>query len=147
MIIGFNFTNMSIDRKNNLVKGMKVRYDLNIESVTEASIPLSTKQKGLDFNFKFIIDYDPDIANISISGTVSYMVEEKESKEIWDEWKKTKRLPKKVSMPVLNLILDKCNIKALELEQDLALPTHLPMPSVKVSGPGKDDEGAEQYIG
>ncbi len=42
-------------------------------------------------------------------------------------------------------ILVETPFKALELEQDLSLPTHLPMPSVNVDQ--KKDEGAEQYIG
>jgi hypothetical protein len=147
MIIGFNFTKLDVERKNKLIKGMKVKYNMDISSVKELDVPLSTNQKGIDLDFEFTVDYNPDIAKILIRGTVSYMADEKFIGDVLKSWKKDKKLSRKISLPVINLILDRCNVKAMELEQELTLPTHLPMPSVKVSGPKKDDKGAEQYIG
>jgi len=134
MIIGFNFNKLNIERKKPLVQGMKVAYDLDISNVNDEEFPLANKDQGvLTMEFDYSVKYNPDIAEVLMSGTVNYMLPKEEAKKVMAVWSKTKKLPKNVSVPVINRILDRCNIKALELEQDLSLPTHLPMPSVNVS--------------
>ena len=147
MIIGFNFRKINIERKKKLTQGMKVKYDMDISNVYEQDIAMvAEKNKVLGFDFDFKIAYGPDIADLGIFGSVMYMFSDEEAKKTLDLWKKSRKLSKSVSVPIINMILDKCNIKALELEQDLALPTHLPMPSVNLVG--KDDsKAAEKYIG
>tara|TARA_Y100000310_G_C20653814_1_gene800908 strand:+ start:433 stop:873 length:441 start_codon:yes stop_codon:yes gene_type:complete len=146
MIVGFNFNKINIERKKKLVKGMKVKYNMDITKVSEQDYPAPSPQQGiLNFDFNFTVGYGENIADLAIHGTVSYMIPKEEMKKVMELWNKTKKLPKEISVPIINLILDRSNIKALELEQDLSLPTHLPMPSVNVDQ--KKDEGAEQYIG
>jgi len=148
MIVGFNFRKINVERKKKLTKGMKVKYDLDIGKVYEEEYSIATdKQKVLGFDFNFKVGYGPDIAEVSIDGTVDYMVSDADAKKTLEQWKKNKQLTKVVSVPVINMILDKCTIKALELEQDLALPTHLPMPSINITGTKEGDKGAEKYIG
>ncbi len=147
MIIGFNFRKINIERKKTLVQGMKVRYDMDIGKVYEQKISMVTgNNKALGFDFEFKIAYGSEIANLEIYGCVTYLLSADEAKNALDTWAKSKKLPKSVSVPIINVILDKCNIKALELEQDLALPTHLPMPSVNLVGTD-DNKAAEKYIG
>tara|TARA_Y100000310_G_scaffold201978_1_gene202051 strand:- start:3134 stop:3577 length:444 start_codon:yes stop_codon:yes gene_type:complete len=147
MIVGFAFKKINISRKDTLSKGMKVKYNMDISSISEENVSLSTKQKVLALDFDFTVDYEPDAANLAISGTVNYMAAADEVKKTLDLWKESKKLPKDILILVTNVILDKCNVKALELEQDLNLPTHIPMPSVKVSGTEEGSKNAEQYIG
>jgi hypothetical protein len=146
MIVGFNFNKINVERKKKLVKGMKVKYNMDISKVSEQDFPSPNPNQGvMNFDFDFTVNYGDNIADLGIHGTVSYMLPKEEMKKVMELWDKTKKLPKEISVPVINLILDRSNIKALELEQDLSLPTHLPMPSVNV-GQNKD-EGAEKYIG
>ncbi|MDP3916726.1 MAG: hypothetical protein Q8Q42_00370 [Nanoarchaeota archaeon] len=147
MIVGFNFKKINVERKKKLIKGMKVVYNMDISNVYNQDFLLnkSKSHKILGFDFSFTVRYEPEIADMTIGGTVNYMLPENETKRILDLWKKSRKLPKEVSVPVINVILDRCNIKALELEQDLSLPTHLPMPSI---GAGKvENKDAEKYIG
>jgi len=145
MIVGFNINKIKIERKKKLVKGMKIKYNMDISKVYEQDLTLpAPNQNILGLDFVFTVDYDPEIADIEINGTVSYMMDKGEFGKILNLWKKTKKLPKDISVPVINVILDKCNIKSLELEQDLSLPTHLPMPSIDIGGEKND---AERYIG
>lgn len=147
MIIGFNFKKLSIERKKPLVKGMKVAYDLDFSNVKDEAFPLADKgQLVLTLEFDFSVKYNPDIAEVKMNGSVNYMMPKDEAKKVIALWSKTKKLPKNISVPVINRILDKCNIKALELEQDLSLPTHLPMPSVDVSGAKKEGD-SDKHIG
>jgi len=149
MIVGFNFKKIAVERKKKLIKGMKVRYDMDLKEVYEESSRLSSGGSTvLGFAFEFSVDYNPDIVSLKILGTVNYMLPQDEAKKVLDLWKTTKKLPKDVSIPVINNILDRCNIKALELEQDMALPSHIPMPSLATPTTSKKDTAeAEKYIG
>ncbi|MBT3866206.1 hypothetical protein HOF78_03875 [Candidatus Woesearchaeota archaeon] len=147
MIIGFNFKKLNIERKKPLIKGMKVAYNLDISNVQDEVFPLADKGQGvLTFDFDYSVVYNPDIAEIKMHGSINYLLPKDEAKKVLTLWSKTKKLPKNVSIPVINRILDKCNIKAMELEQDLSLPTHLPMPSVDVSGTKKDKD-SDKHVG
>jgi len=142
MIVGFNFSKIMVERKKSPVKNLKVTYNIDFSDVREEKYSLKTKQKGVSFDFKFNIKYNPNFASINIDGTINYMGDEKYVGEILSMWKKKKKLPKEVYVGVVNLALDRCNVKALELSQDMDLPPHLPMPTVNVDG-----ENPKDYIG
>tara|TARA_Y100000310_G_C20615344_1_gene780330 strand:+ start:152 stop:586 length:435 start_codon:yes stop_codon:yes gene_type:complete len=144
MIVGFNFNKISIERKNKPVQKMNVRYNIDFPDVREEAFPLKTKQKGVSFDFKFSVNYDPNVALIGIEGTIGYIGTEEQIGKIVETWKKNKKIQKDILVDVTNLALHKCHIKAFELSQDLNLPAHLPMPSVKVGG---KEEKPENYIG
>ncbi len=144
MIVGFNFNKILVEKRKNLVKNLSIRYNLDFLDVKEESYPLKAKQKGASFDFRFTVKYNPDFASITIEGTINYMGDEKYVNNILSTWKKNKKLPREVYVGIVNFALDKCNVKALELSQDMNLPPHLPMPSVKV---GDKDENPKDYIG
>ena len=126
---------------------MKVVYNLDISNIGDEAFPLADKDQGvLTLDFNYYVKYNPSIAEIKMDGSVNYLLPKGEAKKVMALWNKTKKLPKNVSIPVINRILDKCNIKAMELEQDLSLPTHLPMPSVDVLGMSKDRE-SNKHVG
>ena len=56
-------------------------------------------------------------------------VEKKLAKEILKEWK-SKKIEETLKVQLLNFIISKVSIKALELEEDLDLPYHLPFPKI-----------------
>ena len=59
-------------------------------------------------------------------------LEPKILKKILKQWKK-KQVPEEVRTPLLNLIMTKSNIRALQLEEEMNLPYHIPLPSLKQS--------------
>ena len=59
------------------------------------------------------------------------MEDEGKTKLILDGWKKDKQLPKDLAPKILNTILAKCNIKALNLTQEVNLPPHIRLPILK----------------
>jgi hypothetical protein len=52
------------------------------------------------------------------------------------KWK-NKKIEDEVRVPLFNLILTKCNLKALQFEEEFGLPTHIPFPRVS---PQQDKE-------
>jgi len=52
-------------------------------------------------------------------------------KDILKEWKKNKRLPSEVVVPILNAIFRRCLSKIISLSEDLQLPPPIRFPVVK----------------
>mgnify|MGYP001608513762 CR=1 FL=1 len=71
-----------------------------------------------------------DKNEISLEGFLLLSVSKDESKEFLKSWK-NKEVPKDKVLPLYNFILKKCSIKALQLEEDLGLPLHVPFPQVR----------------
>ena len=54
----------------------------------------------------------------------------KKIKEILKQWK-NKKISEDFKIPLFNLILRKSNVKTLELEEEMGLPLHIPLPHLK----------------
>jgi|TARA_Y100000310_G_scaffold338661_1_gene428998 hypothetical protein len=143
MIIGFHFTKILIEQQNQLKGKVGISNGVDITNITEQKYSLKNKQKALTFQFTFTVDYKKDIGNITLNGDVMYLLNEKRYKQVLDLWKKNKKIPPEESMIILNRVLHKCNIKALELSQELNLPPHIPLPKVNF----ETQSLAESYIG
>ena len=131
-IVGFNFTKLSCE-KNKKAKGkVNITNKLNITDVKEAKLSLgNTKQKGLDFIFEYISNYQPDIGKIHLTGHVVYMEKEDIVDEVLKGWEKGKKLSKEMMEKIYNAVLTRCNIQSLIMSRDINLPPNLPMPKVK----------------
>ncbi len=135
-IIGFNFKKISAEKSKDPTGKVQIKSDLNIEKIEKQTIPLFKKQKGYSFDFTYIISYTPKIAEVKFQGVIVAVFEKKETKDILKDWKK-KKLKDDLRIPIFNFIMTKSNLKALQLEDDLNLPTHVPFP--KLVPPGKKD--------
>jgi len=133
-IIGFNFTKIEAEKKE-LIKGkININNNVTIKNVEEKSISLANdKQKVLSFTFEFIAKYDPNVGSIKFIGDVLFMDETKKAKEVLDGWKKDKKLPKEIMPGILNTVLNKCNIQALILSEQINLPPPIPLPKLQLA--------------
>ena len=140
-IVGFNFTKINVERKK-LAKGkINIKNNVGIKNVEEADLSLGkSKQSGLRFVFEFTSSYEPNVGEITLTGEVLYLAEEKAVKEVLKGWKKNKKIPKDFTAAVLNTVLQKCNIQALMLSKDINLPPPIPLPKVDVAN-------TKEYIG
>ena len=131
-IVGFDFTKINVEKKTNAKGNIKINNNVSIKDVKDQELTLGTiKQKALKFSFNFNTKYEPDLANITFEGYVLFLEKPEKVKEILDNWKKTKKLPKEITTPVLNTILSKCNVQALIMSRDLSLPSPIPLPKVE----------------
>jgi len=132
-VVSFNFSKIEAEKKEVGKGNVNINNNVTIENVEEKDLSLgSQKQKVLNFTFKFTSKYDPDIGNINLSGNVLYMEDSKKVKEILDEWKKNKKLPKDIMTKILNVVLNKSNVEALVLSDHVNLPPPIPLPKVQV---------------
>lgn len=125
-IVGFNLTKVAIERKEQLERDLKISQNIDITNITKEKIPISNEE-ALKTNFNFTIDYSNDFAKIEFRGNVVLLPEKEEAKKILKSWK-DKKLSDEFKIPLFNFIMSKCNIKALNLEDELFLPPHIQMP-------------------
>jgi len=129
-IIGFNFKKIFLERLKPLEGQLKIDSNIKIEEIKEQKIEFLNNEKALEFSFLFTIVYNPNkMAEIEFKGNIAATLNKKEIKEVMEKWK-DKRVSDTVRTQLYNFILNKCNLKALQLEQDLNLPLHLPLPRV-----------------
>jgi len=132
-IVGFNFTKMSAERKHVQEKGkIEIKNNVSIIDVQESKVSLgSPAQKVAEITFDFSALYEPKMGSIKFSGEVLYLGETKTIDTFVENWTKTKKLPAEAMAAVMNNILNKCNIQALILSQQVNLPPPIKLPRVE----------------
>ena len=130
-LISYNLTKISAERYEGVAKELKINTSINLNSIEEAKNDLfKTKEIVLNIKFKYKLNYDPKIADLIFEGNLGVMVESKKAKEILKNQKDNK-IDEEFKIIVFNLILRKVSLKALQLEEELGLPPHFNLPSLK----------------
>ncbi len=129
--IGFNFNKISAEKLESKGKDLKINTEMDVSNIKKLDTDLfKGKDEVLEVRFVYNVDYKPDFAKIKIEGAIIFQTEQKKAKQILKDWKK-KKLSEEFRLSVFNIILKKSSLKALELEDELNLPFHIPMPSFK----------------
>ena len=139
-VIGFNFEKISAERKKAPEGKIEIKSNINIKSISPEKIELIKDKDVLKFSFEFTIDFSPNIAELKFEGSVLAIIEKEKVKDILKKWK-TKKIIEEVRLPLFNLILTKSNLKALQFEEELNLPTHVPLPRIQ---PQQNNQGYVQ---
>ncbi len=127
-IIGFNLTKILVEKEDIHLEKISVNQDINIKEIKKEKIPISDTE-ALKIKFNLLINYSDKYAKLEFDGNVIILPEKDELKLFLDSWK-DKKIPEEVRLPLFNFIMNKCNIKALYLEDELSLPFHIPMPRI-----------------
>jgi len=138
-IISFSIRKLLAEVKDSKRTNLEITSNLNLEDITESKIEL-TKQQSIIISFNFYVNYNPNVARIELKGNLILLDDENKMEEIMKSWKE-KKLLEEIKLPILNYILEKCNIKALELEEKFGLPLHIPLPKL---GARKTQESPEK---
>ena len=132
-VLGFNFSKISVEKFPNKAEDIKLNTNIEILDIKPVKAEmLKTKDEIVGVKFSYSIKYDPDYAKIEFSGDILLSLDPKIVKDVLKEWK-DKKFPEDFQIFVYNVILRKSNIKALELEDEMNLPLHFPLPSLKKS--------------
>jgi len=130
-LIGFNFNKISIEKFNNKINSLKFNTKIDISSIESIKSDLiKIKDEPLKVDFVYSVLYEPDFAKVELAGSIMLSVEPKLAREILKGWK-DKEINEDFRVFVFNIILRKANIKSLELEEELNLPSHINLPSLK----------------
>ena len=129
--IGFSFTKLSAERNKISDKEIKISTDIKITDVNQQkSDAIKSKGKLLEVFFEYIVNYTPDFAKIAVEGVVLLDVDSKLADETLKQWKK-KNTPEEFRLFVINIIMKKSTLKALNLSDELNLPLHVPFPVLR----------------
>lgn len=140
-IVAFNITKILAQKIQEKPKPpINIKNNTSITNIQQLQTPTQNNKKLLKFNFTFSTKYEKHIGEITINGNVIYLDQEKNIKQILDTWKKNKTINKELMSQILNLILTKCNIRALSLSEEIALPPPINLPIVR-------PKQEEKYIG
>jgi len=136
-IIGFNFSKINGSKEDDFPQGTSSNMNVEFIDITKADESFVNNKDTISIKFQYILDYNKEEkkktnthANITLEGTVILSTEKDESKEILNEWKK-KKIPDQFKIFIFNFILRKCSIKALLMQDELNLPSHIPFPQIK----------------
>jgi len=133
-VLGISFYKIDLERKEDSFKNIKISTKLNILGIQKSSSTLLTDSESLiKIKFEYELNYEQDIALLKFSGYLLVSLSHSESDEILNKWEE-KKIPEKFKEIIFNSIFRKCNLKALQFEEELNLPPHLPLPSFKIKG-------------
>jgi len=139
-LIGFNFTKILAEKSEKFNQEYSTNTNIDIADIVEQNVDF-LKDPAVKISFKFAIFYapkgkeSPKMGELTLAGDILFSAQGEESKDLLKSWKKKdeKAIPVGFKVPLFNLILKKCTPRALELEDSLNLPSHMPMPSLKAT--------------
>ena len=135
--MGFSFRKINIEKFSDSSKDLKIGTNIDILEINKISVDfLNNNEDMLGIKFNYLINYEPNIAKIEFEGDVLISIEPNLSKEIIKQWK-DKKISEEIKVPLFNIILRKSNIKALQFQDEMNIPLHIPFPSIKKSNDEK----------
>lgn len=132
-VVGFNFTKISIESLKQITKGYKINTEIDVPEIKSMNLkdtPIKTKEEIIGAEFIYSVKYDPDFVKIRLEGNILFSTDAKTAKDILKQWK-NKKIPNAFKFFLFNMILRKSTLKALDLEEELNIPLHVPLPSFK----------------
>ncbi len=130
-LIGFSFSKLNAEKFSENPNNIKINTGIDISDIKEVkSTFFKTKEEMISVSFEYTISYEPNFAKLSFSGKVLLGVEPKKAKEVFKMWKEEK-VPEDFRLVVFNIILKKSSLRALQLGEEMNLPPHFPLPSIK----------------
>ena len=132
-IVGFNFKKISAEKKAQVQNNDKIQNIIKIATVEESTIKIgSEEQKVAAISFEFAVDY-AEAGKLEFLGNIIYYDTEEVVKGLISGWKNESKVNPQFGTMIYNFIMARCNIKALQFEDEVGLPLHLRLPRLRVS--------------
>jgi hypothetical protein len=142
-LINFNFTKLSGERLKDSTPEIRFNTKIDILSISPLKSDfLKIKEDLIKVDFIYNVLYEPELAKIELAGTMILSVEPRIAREVLKGWKE-KETPEEFRLFMFNAILRKSSLKALQLEEELTLPPHLPFPSFSKGTTAKKEDKDE----
>ncbi len=129
-ILGFNYSKLSAQKYPDFKGKLEINPNINIASIEKHELSL-IKQDAVKVKFSFNIKYK-DLADVLLEGEMVLRIDSKTQKEILKGWK-DKALELELQTMILNIIMQKASVRAIELEEEMGLPIHIRIPRLEIS--------------
>ena len=130
-IVGFNFTKIFVEKKEKLDPTKdQITNAVNLLDMKEENMSFSEGKGLLQMSFQFEVLYGK-AEKMSLEGVLLFMDSPDKAKELLESWNVDRKLDSALSTEIFNTILFKCNIKALQLADDVGLPAHFRIPLIR----------------
>lgn len=131
-LAGFNFIKVNVEKKSSNLKDLKIDTKIDIRDIklVETSM-FKTEEKFLAIQFEYFIDYKENVAKVDLLGDIILSLENDLAEKVLSQWKESKKMPEEFKIKLFNLILRKSTVKALQLEEEMNLPLHVPLPRLE----------------
>ena len=127
--VGYNLNKINAERISDNFEKIKIDTKIEISKIEKFETKNFPKEL-IKIDFVYTLDYSPKFAKLDFNGFVLFSAEENEIKDLIKSWK-DKKIEENFQTVLFNIILKKTNLKALELENELNIPFHINMPSLK----------------
>ncbi len=146
-VVGMNIKTIDARKNQEITIAVKANTNTQFKEIKEEEIK-QIGRKGLLIGFEFRTEYVADnstkpLAEIKITGDVLFL-DVNEHDKIMKEWKKDKKLPEDINLEIVNSVLRKCVVKALNISEDLQLPPPIGLPFASKK---EEKQGSSSYIG
>jgi len=132
-VVGFNFTKLLAEKLEGNRSQLKINAEIDIFEIKSVKTDIfKAKEDLIEIKFNYSVEYNPKIAKIEFEGLILFSLDQKLAKQVLKDWKK-KKMPESFKLILFNVILRKSTLKALELEDQLNIPLHISLPSLKKS--------------
>lgn len=130
-LIGLNFKKISVEKLSDKAENVKVETKIDLSEISTVKADLfKTKDDFLGVKFSYAINYSPNYAKIEFKGDLLVSLDQRQSREVLRQWK-DKKVEENFKIFVFNAILRKANLKAMQLEDEINLPLHIPLPMIR----------------
>jgi hypothetical protein len=129
-LLGFIYTKICVEKNPNFKGKLEIKPSINIASIEKQALTL-LKQDSIKIKFSFGIKYT-ELADLNLNGEVILKTDSKTQKEILTGWK-DKSLNPELQTLILNIIMQKASLKAIQLEEEMNLPIHIKIPKLEIS--------------
>jgi len=139
-LVGFNFIKISAERNPTYDGKIETKSNVSIDKLEK--VKNSTKQDTLKVDFSVDIDYG-DLGKVDLQGNLFLIADAKVIKETVSAWE-SKKEPTNLQLGIVNIILQKTSIKAIQIEEEIGLPIHLQNLFPRVKPKSQEEEESKK---
>lgn len=143
-LIGFNLNKITANINPGYKRGHSINTNVEFLNLEKETLDLLKEGEVIRIDFNYAVTHtlkekkeEEKQGEILIKGILAISTEKEEKKAFLKSWKK-KEIPEEYRIPLINLILEKCSVKAASLSEDVGLPLHLPIPRIARQTPTEE---------
>lgn len=130
-VLGFNLTKIHASREEKMDKVASTKTNLLFTDIAKEQAPMLKNDEILKIKFKYEVLYEPSEAEVAFEGIILLQATKELIDEAIKEWG-SKKVPESITVPLMNLVMTRCSVKALELEERLNIPLHVKFPHLSL---------------